>query len=207
MTAINVPANLAFDTYDELVAAINDWLDRSDLTGVAQQMIALAESRMRRVLVPYFSQASVSIVTASTGLGALPADFGTANRVLYGNYTLPNISAAGAGTIDTSLTTPSVYSIERAQIKLWPAVVATVTLLYQPLLPQLTATAPTNDLLALHPDLYFFGSLMFANGYVANDSRAGTFKALWDEAIEEAKAYFTRQHFSNEMTPRVQFVP
>ena len=207
MPAITVPANLAFDSYDELVAGINDWLDRLDLTGVAQQMISLCESRLRRNLVPAFAQTSASIITASTGLGALPSDFGTANRVLYGNYTLPNISAAGAGTIDTSMTIPSAYSIEQAQIKLWPAVTATITLLYQPSLPQLTAASPTNTLLSKHPDLYFFGALMFANGYVANDPRAGTFKALWDEALMEAKRYFTRQHFSGEMTPRVAFVP
>ena len=52
MPVFDVPANYAFDTYDELAAAINDWLDRSDLTGTAQQMIALCEARLRRELVP-----------------------------------------------------------------------------------------------------------------------------------------------------------
>ena len=207
MPAISVPANLAFDSYDELVAGINDWLDRSDLTGVAQQMISLCESRLRRELVPAFAQTSASIITASTGLGALPSDFGTANRVISGRYTLPNIAGAGGVTVPTDYTTPYAYSIEQGQLRIWPAVIATVTLLYQPLLPQLTAASPTNTLLSKHPDLYFFGALMFANGYVANDARAGTFKALWDEALMEAKAYFTRQHFSGEMTPRVAFVP
>lgn len=207
MPVFDVPANYAFDTYDELVAAINDWLDRSDLTGTAQQMIALCEARLRRELVPYFSQASASVVTDILGYGALPADYGTANRVIYGTATLPNISGAGGLTVSTSYTQPYAYSIEAGSLKVWPGVAATVTLLYQPLLPQLSVGTPSNSLLSAHPDLYFFGALMFANGYVANDVRAGLFKQLWDEAISEAKVYLTRQQFSGEMTPRVANIP
>lgn len=207
MPALYVPANLAFDSYSELVAAINDWLDRSDLTGVAPQMIALCEARLRRLLVPYFSEASYSITTDASGVGGLPSDFGTANRVIYGTVTLPNVSAAGGLQVPTPGTTPYAYSIEAGSLKLWPATSKTVTLLYQPLLPTLTAATPSTTLLSLHPDLYFFGSLMFANGYVANDSRAGTFKALWDEAIAECRAYLTRQHYGGQMRPRVRFVP
>ena len=207
MPAIAVPANLAFDSYSELVAAINDWMDRNDLTGVASQMIALCEARLRRELVPYFSEKSASIVTATSGIGGLPADYGTANRVVYGTYALPNVSAGGGLQVGTGRTTPCAYSFEAGGIKVWPAVAATVTLLYQPALEQLSAASPSTTLLSLHPDLYFFGSLMFANGYVANDQRAGTFKALWDEAIAECKTYLTRQRFGHQMTPRVSFVP
>lgn len=197
----------ALDTYTTLVAAINDWLDRSDLTGVAPDMIALAESRLRRDLVPYFTQTSTLLTTAATGLIALPTDFGTAVRVIYSKYTLPNIAAAGGVTIDTSLTTPAAYSIEQAKLRLWPAVAVDITLLYQPTLPALTSAAPTNTLLTRHPDLYFFGAMTFANGYVANDSRAASFNALWDRAIADAQRYFTRQQFGGEMTPRVNFIP
>lgn len=206
MTAFVVPANLAFDSYSELVAAINDWLDRADLTGVAQQMIALCEARLRRLLVPYFSETSATIVTDASGVGGLPSDYGTANRVRYSTYTLPNVSSVAGANIGPG-TSPVAYSIEGGSLKLWPEGAYTVTLLYQPLLPQLSDGSPTNDLLSAHPDMYFFGSLMFANGYLANDQRAALFKSLWDEAIDECKRYLTRQRQGCEMTPRLGFVP
>ncbi|MGL5734742.1 MAG: phage adaptor protein, partial [Beijerinckiaceae bacterium] len=75
MPAFDVPANRAFDDYNGLVDAINDWLDRSDLEGVAQQMIALAESNMRRELQPFFLETSASVTTVD-GIGAFPTDYG-----------------------------------------------------------------------------------------------------------------------------------
>ena len=41
MTTFTVPANLAFDSYASLSSAIADWLDRSDLAGVAPQLVRL----------------------------------------------------------------------------------------------------------------------------------------------------------------------
>lgn len=206
MPAFDVPANLAFDTYSELVAAINDWLDRSDLDGVAGQMIALCEARLRRELVPYFSQISAD-VDAVDGLAAFPTDFGTLVRVVYDRRDLPQVSVGAALDIPTSYAEPYAYTIEAAGLRLWPATDSTVTLLYQPTLPQLSEALPGTDLLSLHPDLYFYGALMFAQGYLANDNRAMLFKQLWDEALDSAKRYFLRQSFAGPLVPRLGFVP
>jgi hypothetical protein len=206
MPAFDIPANLAFDNYTDLITAIEDWMNRSDLSGSVQAMVALAEARMRRELVPYFGELSTSIA-CTDGVGGLPADYGTARRLVYDTRALDNVSATGGTNIPDSLSEPYGYSIEAGSLKLWPAVDATVTLLYQPTIPFLSEEAPTNNILSAHPDLYFFGTMLFAEGYVANDSRAGLFKGLWDEAIDSAKQYFTRQKFGGPMVPRVGFVP
>lgn len=206
MPAFSVPQNLAFDSYGDLVEAINDWMDRADLTGAAQGMIALAESRMRRELTPYFSEVSAN-VTSVDGVAALPSDFGTLNRVIYDGQALPQLSVSGATHVPTDYSRPYAYTIEASGLRLWPNGDYTVTLLYQPELSQLSEATPSNTLLDKHPDLYFFGSLLFAHGYLADDSRAATFKALWDEALESAKAYFARQRFAGQLVPRVGFVP
>lgn len=205
MPAFSVPANLAFDSYTDLVAAISDWLNRSDLTGSAQSMIALAEARMRRELVPHFSEVSTS-VTSVDGVAALPADYGTLNRVTYSSTALPQVSPAAAlGT--GSGTVPVAYTLEAGGLRLWPSGDYTVTLLYQPLLPQLSEANPTNTLLDNHPDLYFYGAMLFAEGYVANDTRAGLFKGLWDEALAEVKQFMLRQRYAGPLVPFVGFVP
>ena len=206
MPAFSVPQNLAFDSYGDLVVAINDWMDRSDLTGSAQGMIALAESRMRRELAPHFSEVSAS-VTSVNGIASLPSDYGTLNRVMYNGQTVPQHSPAGGTLVSTTYSQPQGYTIEANTLRLWPAGNFTVTLLYQPTLPQLSEATPSNELLDKHPDLYFFGSLLFAHGYLANDERASIFKALWDEAIDSAKAYFLRQKFAGPLVPRAGFLP
>jgi hypothetical protein len=49
--------------------------------------------------------------------------------------------------------------------------------------------------------------MLFAEGYVANDSRAALFKGLWDETLASVQNYFTRQKFGGPLVPRVAFVP
>lgn len=191
MTAFSVPANLAFDDYDSLSAFIQDWMNRNDLEGSVESMVALTEARMRRELQPLFSETSAS-VTASSGVAALPSDCDTVRSVFYGSLPLREVSPdAGRDYVEGD--SPAAYSLEAGGIYLWPANDVTVTVLYQPKLQRLSSAAPTNTLLDEHPDLYFYGAMMFAEGYVANDPRAALFKQLWDEALDSAKRFFLRQ--------------
>lgn len=205
MPAFNVPANLVFDSYSGLMSTIQDWLDRADLTGVVPQMIALCEARMRRRLDPYFDQLTAT-VAVTLGSGPLPADYSKAIRVSYDGQTLPHYGDTAVENVPPGAF-PLAFSIEGNALRLWPAVTVTATVLYQPTLSALTASNSSNTMLQRHPDLYFYGAMLFAEGYVANDQRAGTFKALWDEALFEAERYFTAQKFAGPLVPRVAFIP
>lgn len=191
MTAFDVPANLAFDNYTELTTAIGEWLDRSDLTGSIPAMIALCEARLRRELQPFFSETTAT-VTVTAGAGTLPADCDIVRFVEYSDGQLEQVNPQHGRQFPES-TAPRGFTLEGGQIRVWPICDATLTVTYQPKLPALTETTPTNDLLTQHPDAYFFGALLFAEGFVANDARASTFKALWDEAIFELKRFLSRQ--------------
>lgn len=203
MTAFSVPANLAFDDYTDLTEAIADWMDRSDLTGSIQAMIALAEARMRRELTPVLTEVTAAL-TVVEGVAALPDDFSTLSRVHYDDKPLPQLSVSGGAATGSR---PLAYTIEAGSIRVWPSCDCTILALYQPRLPQLSEAEPTNTILDQHPDLYFFGAMLFAEGYVANDSRAALFKGLFDEALESAKAYYTRVRFAGPLVPRVGWLP
>ena len=205
MTAFNVPTNAAFDSYPALVAAINDWLDRNDLDGVAGQMIALAEARLRRELVSVFNEKTATVVVTG-GIGPLPADYGRSIRVVYDAQVVPSISLTDAPDILAG-PRPIGYTIEGQSLRIWPANDVAVSLFYHPTIPQLTSARPTNELLSRQPDLYFFGAMMFAEGYLANDNRSALFKGLFDEAIEETKRYYRSQRYGGPLVPRINCTP
>jgi len=161
---------------------------------------------MRRELSPFFGETSAAI-TVSGGVGPIPSDCSTLIRVVYSTHTLPQISPAEALDVPTTYSEPYGYTIEAGALRVWPNLDCTVTALYRQKLVSLSEATPTNDLLTNHADLYFYGSLLFAHGYVANDNRAAVFKGLWDEALASAKVYMTRQSFAGPLVPRVAFVP
>lgn len=205
MTLFSVPANLAFDTYGELIDGLNDWLNRSDLTGAAPQMIALAEARMRRKLAPVFNE-TTAVLAVVDGVVALPSDCGEIFRVIYDHDTLPRYSGLNVSDLDydTSATKPYCYTIEGTNLRVWPSCDVALTVVYQQTFPALSEENPTNLFLASHPDTYFFGAMMFAEGYLANDARAANFKALFDEALDETVEYMSRQRFTGPLAPRLR---
>lgn len=207
MVAFALNANDAFDNFDELVAAINDWMDREDLTGAAPQMIALAEDEIRIAIEPFFLEVSTSLVSDDTGKANLPSDTKRISRVLYDGEPVPGRGVTAVGRMTEDTTQPWAYTMEQGAIRLWPAAAHTVQVLYQPKLRRLTSANPTNELLDEFPSLYFYGAMVFANGYVADDERAGRFRGLFDNMKEQVASYYKMQRQGGSMAARVSFVP
>lgn len=189
--SFSVPANLALESYQQLIDAINDWMDRNDLTGSAPSMIALCEARLRRELSPLVFEAN-GTVSITGGIGLLPTDCDAVRGVFFNQEPLDEVSP-DIGRQLSAGSTPRGYSLEANSIRLWPLWDGVVSVLYHGKLPSLSDANSSNELLLEHPDVYFFGAMMFAEGYLSNDSRAAMFKAMWDEAIESLKQFYLRQ--------------
>lgn len=191
MTIFAVPTNLAFETYGELIDAINDWMDRSDLTGSAPSMIALCEARLRRELasLPFETSAGVNVTNGDAGL---PTDYDFMRSVFVAGKPLDEVSPEYGRQISSG-DQARAYSIEANRLRIWPEWTGAVTLLYQAKMSPLSDANQSNTILLEHPDVYFFGSMMFAEGYLANDSRAAMFKAMWDESLASLKRFYVRQ--------------
>lgn len=179
------------DSYTSLIDAINDWLDREDLTGSAPTMIALCEARLRRELQGLDLEASAPVVVTD-GVGTLPDGCDFIRVLSYDGLPVDEVSPE-IGREYAAGSTPQGYSLETNSIRVWPAWSGTVDVVYQGKLPALSDTNTSNTILAEHSDVYFYGSLMFAEGYLANDSRAVVFKQLWDEAIASLQRFYRRQ--------------
>ena len=207
MVAFSVTANDAFENRAELIAVINDWMDREDLTGAAPQMIALAEDEIRLAVEPFFLEVSTSLISDASGRANLPADMKRLSRVLYDNEPVYQRGATAIARMNDDTTRPSAYTLEQGAIRLWPAAAHTVQVLYQPKLARLTEANPTNNLLNDFPSLYFYGAMVFAAGYVADDDRAVRFRALFDNIKAQVSDYYKMQRQGGPMVARVAFVP
>lgn len=208
MTAFQIPANEAFDDFDSLVEAINDWMDRSDLSGAAPQMIALAEDEIRLGVEPYLLETSQSLITDTSGFTPLPNDAKRIVRVLYDGHSVPQRAPNAVDRMTEDTARPWAYSLERGGIRVWPSAAHTVEVLYRPLIERLTNANPTNPLLDEFPSLYFYGAMTFASGYVADDRRAeGVFRPMFEAMLNKVAMYYKKQRQGGPMVARVPFVP
>lgn len=184
---------MALSTYAELLASIEDWLNRTDLTSRIPDFIRLFEVRMNRKLRdPGMETTSVEDTVSGTGEYALPTD-SRGMRELYldrsPKIVLEQLSPAELRMRYAYDATgmPRHYAIIGEDLVLGPEPdgVYTMTLTYFRQIVALTPTNTSNWLLTNNPDLYLWGSLTMAEAFLKDDNRIGLWKSAWDEAFDE----------------------
>lgn len=178
---------MAITTYAELKSSIASWLARSDLTSAIPDFITLFEAHANRNLRVRSMRATTSL-TPSSGVVTLPADYLEWKTVIPSGsspleYKEPDwlYSAYPNGDVGTA----QFFTIEGSSLTTRPATTSNVTLTYFQKLTPLSDSATSNWLLAAHPDLYLFGSLVEANAYTLDPNAAALWKARRDELIDE----------------------
>ena len=167
---------MGLSTFDELKAAVADWLDREDLCGRTGDFIALAEARLNRLMG--FS-ALTARVELEAGAGqaelAAPADLRDALSLVR--------AADGAGD-----GAAQGFRAEAGRLVLTPPPETPVRLvLTYRARPRLSEAAPANPVLAEHPDLYLFGALAEAAPFLRDGEMLAVFAARFDAALTEAR--------------------
>ncbi|MFN9832672.1 MAG: hypothetical protein ACK534_05180 [Phenylobacterium sp.] len=159
-------------TYDDLKAAVADWLDREDLAGRTGDFITLAEARMNRLMG--FSALTVRLeVEAGPGQAELPA---------------PADLREVLSLVRTTDGTAQGYRAEPGRLALPPPPEAATELaLTYRARPRLSEAAPVNAVLAEHPDLYLFGALAEAAPFLRDSEMLAVFAARFDAALTEAR--------------------
>lgn len=191
--------------YEELVAAVGDWLDRDDLVTRAGTFIQLAESRLNRLLDDPLMEATVS-GTASSDYTALPDDFGSMISISTGTGNLTAVGAAEYAGYPAVAGDPRAYAIVGDTIAFAPRNTSTpYTLVYRRRIPSLTAEAPANWLLTLAPDVYLYGALLQAEAFLGEDNRVSMWKSAFDEAISDLVVDATKRKWgAGPIAPRIR---
>lgn len=198
---VSVSDAFAIESYDGLIAYIEEVLDRDDLTDQIPNFIHLASLRLDRVLLPPARQGSASIaVTADTATASLPTDFKQLIAANIAGTPIEQVSTAMLyeGWNNAVSGEPRVFSIGNGTLRLAPTPDAayTITIDYLKGIVPLSAADPTNWVLESHADLYVYGALLQAEAYLSNDDRLAIWKTAFDEAIGEVNAQGLRYRSS-----------
>jgi hypothetical protein len=182
---------MTIQTYTDLQAAIANWIARADLTANIPDFIALFEAVANRRL-RLRQQESAASLTPSAGVAALPADYLAWRRVTWTGqfpreleYVHPSYLHALYPTLPADI--PRLFTIEGGNLTVAPTDSTTLTFDYFQKIPALSSTSPSNWLLASAPDLYLFGSLAEAHGFVKDADSLALWKSRRDELLDEVE--------------------
>lgn len=193
-------------TYAGLRASIADFLNRSDLTAVIPDFIALAEVQMmrrfaaaagaglpvpRRLLIR-----ADATIEAGSEFVAVPQRFMAprsfilrTQKVTELDYLSPETFLAAKKTlIFDAGDTPRYYTAIGAEFQILPVPAAEyeaeLTFFQAP--APLSDAAPANWMLQDHPDVYLYGALTQSAPYLEHDERISVWGALFTQAITDA---------------------
>jgi hypothetical protein len=180
---------MTIQTYSDLQGAIANWIARADLAANIPDFIALFESAANRRL-RLRQQESAATLAPSSGVAALPADYLAWRRVTWTGpfpreleYVHPSYLHALYPTLPAG--TPRLFTIEGGALTVAPSNDTSLAFDYFQKIPALSATSTSNWLLATAPDLYLFGALAEAHGFVKDTDSLALWKSRRDELFGE----------------------
>jgi hypothetical protein len=188
---------MALTNYTELVAAINGWLSRDDMTAIAPDLIALAEAEFNRTLRTIEMEGRATATLTGEAL-ALPTDFIGLRSISVDSTFFDQVSSQELFDIPSTAALPRKVAIMDGQFFFRPAPDSgDVNIAYYQKIPALTAGSPTNWLMTKHPDLYLFAALAQAEFYNWNDDRLPLVKARAEELMQQINDETQRIRYGN----------
>ena len=198
---------MAISTKAELHTAVANWLNRSDLTSRIPEFIALSEASFNRNL----STREMLVRSTASVTGqyvSLPTDFLEMLNIELTSTTPPKrlvyITSDRSDDYrekeNNKTGKPSYYTIEGDSIQLLPTPDATYTLQlnYYQDIPALAALADSanNWLLANHPDVYLYATLMQASPYIMDPQSAQQWDGLLARSMQELQVSDDKSRYS-----------
>ena len=184
---------MAITTYAELQTATANWLDRTDLTARIPEFIELSEANFNRVIRQPDMVTKNDSFSITGRYNTLPSDTLEIVRIVLDltpvivlEYLTPeeiserrvSMSATGKPYYFT------VIGGSSNQLEVVPSPDSTYTssIVYYTRIAALSDSATSNWLLAAHPDIYLFGTLVEAEPYLKNDERM----PMWTNRLDKA---------------------
>lgn len=194
-----------------LATAVGNWLARADLSSRIPEFVALAEAKFNRELRTPDMETKDASFSITGEYVAVPTGFlevrywhlndGDKNTLAF----LPPDTQSGYLPDGTGI--PVYYSVTGSNFRFAPVpdgTYASTLIYYKALTTCSTGSTETNWLLTSHPDVYLYGALLEAAGYLHDDARVQTWYNAYRAATEQLKRQGARQRWSGpSMAARV----
>ena len=195
---------MAITTYAELQTATANWLDRTDLTSRIPEFIELAEANFNRVIRQPDMVAKDDSFSIAGRYTTLPTDTLEIIRIVVDltpvivlEYLTPE-EISERRIVMSSTGKPYYFTTiggATNQLEVLPSPDSTYTssIVYYTRIAVLSDSATSNWLLAAHPDIYLFGTLVEAEPYLKNDERMPMWTARLEKALNDLKLQGQRE--------------
>lgn len=169
-------------TYAGLQASVADWLNRSDLTALVPDLIAMATGQISDRLLkdgPIREMMGRSDATINAEFITVPTDF-RGNRSFYLGanylpleYVDPEEIVRRKTLYPSQDGDPQAYTVVGGQFQFWPWNGSTFSgeIAYWKAIPALSVSNTSNWLLTRRPDIYLTAALTNSAPYLADDER------------------------------------
>jgi hypothetical protein len=189
--------------YSELKSSIADFLNRQDLTSVIPTFILLCEADLNRT-VRHRSMLCRATATLDTHFTALPADFMEAKNIQLNTEPVKSLEYLTMEHADEYRATHSTAGVpvfytfigETLEVVPEPADDYTIELTYYKRITALSDSNTSNWLLASHPDVYLYGSLMQSAPYLKDDERIAVWGQLYKAFISDLNSASDKSEYS-----------
>jgi hypothetical protein len=180
---------MSLQTYSDLQSAVASWLARADLAANIPDFIAIFEAVANRRLRTRSQELAASL-TPAAGVATIPADYLAWRRVTWTGSTPRELEYVHPSYLHALYPTlpagnPRLFTIEGSTLTVAPSDNSALTFDYFQKIPALSNAAPANWLLQAWPDIYLFGALAEAHGFVKDPDSlalwAGRRDAIFDE--------------------------
>jgi len=180
---------VTIQTYADLQAAIGNWLARADLSATIPDFIMLFETVANRRLRLRQQEATVTL-TPSLGVATLPPDYLAWRRLTWTGACPRELDYAHPSYLRALYATgapgdPRLFTVEGANLTVRPASDTALAFDYFQKIPALSGTTTTNWLLACAPDVYLFGALAEAHGFVKDSDSLMLWGGRRDASFDE----------------------
>ena len=185
---------MAITTYAQLQTATANWLDRTDLSARIPEFIELAEANFNRVSRQPDMIAKDDSFSIAGRYTTLPANTLEIIRIVVDltpvivlEYLTPE-EISQRRIVMSSTGKPYYFTMiggSSNQLEVLPSPDSTYTssIVYYTRIAALSDSATSNWLLAAHPDIYLFGTLVEAEPSLKNDERMPMWTTRLDKAL------------------------
>jgi hypothetical protein len=190
---------MPISTYSELQAAIADWMDRSDISAKAVDLITLAEARLNRKIDAVETDATLTGTVSSRNVSVSALNVIEPMAVFIAD-------TAGADEREVEIKAPGTFPYNDTNGDPGYVALNGTNLVFDRPLDvaysirfryrgrfALSDAAPTNDLLTYHPDVYLAACIMWGGIYISDAGKVQGFKAILDEFMAETSNHIAQR--------------